>query len=335
MKSDSCQSSKTRSLKELVPSALRAVEKSTQRDLPYDRVPTELLYGDKLDLSQWSLVLTDACLREIKAAHQCSVDHKEEVSRNVTSNLTLLNISGAQKITDAGLQSLACCSALQSLYLDNAYFITGDGLAAITKRCSDLRQLSLSGCMGISGASFGIIQANRNLTTLKLSGCRQVTPWALMKVFESCTKLKSLDVSFCSLITDEQIKLLSENCRDLRLLNLRECKQISDVGISYISQGCPMLSEINLRRSEMPFRISDVALLQLGQGCQHLVSLNLHGCEMVSDTGISWLASWSKELRHLDLTNCTKITNKGIRNIGEGKDSLFLDKGVSVRRLIL
>ena len=88
-----------------------------------------------------------------------------------------------------------------------------------------------------------------------------------------------------------------------------------------------MLSKINLQRSEMPFRITDVALLQLGQACTSLVAINLHGCEMISDTGLSWLAGWSKELRHLDLSNCNKVTNCGIRHIGEGKSrsTILLD----------
>ena len=233
----------------------------------------------------------------------------------------MLNLSGAENITDVGLQSLSgCTSSLQYLNFDNAYRITGAGLAAITKTCIKLQQLSLSGCMGIDGAGFGILGQNcRELVSLKLSGCRQIRPWAFMKIFESCKRLQSVDISFCALVTDQEMKVLADSASDLRQLNLRDCKLISDVGLSYLSLGCPKLSEINLRRSEMPFRITDVALLQLGQAYTSLVAINLHGCEMISDTGLSWLAGWSKELRHLDLSNCNKVTNCGIRHIGEGK----------------
>jgi len=79
----------------------------------------------------------------------------------------------------------------------------------------------------------------------------------------------------------------------------------------------------------MPFRISDVAMLQHDQGCQSLISLNLHGCEMISDTWISWPASWSKELKHLDLSNCNKTTNTGIRRMGKGKLLIHRDFFVS------
>ena len=85
----------------------------------------------------------------------------------------------------------------------------------------------------------------------------------------------------------------------------------------------------------MPFRVTDVALLQLelGQACQSLVSINLHGCEMISDTGLSWLSGWSKELRHIDLSNCSKVTNSGIRHLGEGCKKLRSIVLVNLRRV--
>ena len=298
-------SGKQRSINDIIPSALAALEKTIKNDsLPYESVPRELLVGTELNLSTWSLVVTDACLATI------------------TSNLTILDLAGAAKITDDGLQLLSgYTSNMLHLNLDNAFRITS--LTAITKKCSNLQHLSLSGCMGIDGAGFGILGQNcRELISLKLSGCRQIKPWAFMKIFESCKRLQSLDISFCTLVTDQEMKVLADNASDLRQLNLRDCKLLSDVGLSYIALGCLSLTEINLRRSEMPFRITDVALLQLGQSCRALVSINLHGCEMISDTGLSWLSGWTKDLRHLDLSNCNKITNNGIRHIGEGCPNL-------------
>ena len=293
----------------VVPSALAALSSLDQTirktELPYNNVPVELLIGPKLDLSVWSLVLTDTCLRALNS--------------NAT-RLVAVNLSGAEKITDVGLQWLSdCTSALLSLNLDNSYLVTSRGLEIITK-CHKLQHLSLSGCMGIDGEGFGIIGQNcRSLITLKLSGCRQIKAWSFTVIFGNCKQLQSLDISFCTLVTDEAMKVLADGAPNLKQLNLRDCKLISDIGLSYISQGCPSLSELNVRRSDMPFRVTDVALLQLGQACKSLVSINLHGCEMISDTGLSWLSGWSKELRHIDLSNCSRVTNVGIRHLGEGK----------------
>lgn len=302
----------SKTIHDIVPSALAAVRKVIQVDLPYESVPAAQLQtsSSSLNLSQWSIIVTDECLATIATRQQLSLPRPL---------LTSINLSGAEKITDAGIQSLSpCIATLQTLQLDNAYQISSDGLSIIAKYGKNLRHLSLAGCLKIDGVGFAVIgEGCRAVQHLNLGGCRQVKPWAFMKIFESCTQIETLDVSYCSMITDNEIKILSESSRGLRRINLRECKLVSDVGLTFLSQGCPNLMEINLRRSEMPFRITDVALLQLGQGCQSLVSINLRGCEMISDSGLSWISSWLKDLKHIDLSQCSKITERG-------KLSLFL-----------
>ena len=79
-----------------------------------------------LDLSSWTLLATDHCLSVI-------------ADRQSSKKIVLLNLSGAEKVTDVGLHALSkCTSNLQSLNLDNAYRITSVGLATITKNCQIL-----------------------------------------------------------------------------------------------------------------------------------------------------------------------------------------------------
>lgn len=322
-------SSRNKSINDIVPSALAAVRRVIQVDLPYESVPPAELQlqtlSSSLDLSTWSIVVTDECLATI-AAQQPS-------SSRLT--LTSLNLSGAEKVTDAGIRALSPCIAkLQTLQLDNAYQISSIGLSIIAKHGNNLQHLSLAGGLKIDGVGFAVIgEGCRSLQQLNLSGCHQVKPWSFMKIFESCTKIISLDISYCSMITDDEIKILSESSMGLRRINLRECKLVSDVGLTFLSQGCPDLMEINLRRSDMPFRITDVALLQLGQGCQSLVSINLHGCTMISDSGLSWISSFLKDLRHIDLSHCNKLTNSGIRLLSEGCKNLQSIVLLNVKRI--
>ena len=311
------------SISRVIPSALRAIRKTAKSCIPYEKVPCQLLSatdeGGRLDLSQWSLVATDDCIRTISCHNPFDIVY--------------LNLSGADAVTDDGIQSLSNCSNLQELNLDNIFRLQ-TGLSKVTEKCRAIRDLSLCGCFGLKATQVASLGQNaRGLVSLKLSGCRQITPWAFAKLFEGLKLLESLDISYCSLVTDQEIKLLSESARGLKHLNLRECKLVSDIGLTFLSQGCTELVDLNLRRSELPFRVTDVALLQIGQGCQSLQALNLHGCELISDTGLSWLAGWAKQLRHVNLTNCTKITNAGVRHLGDGCPKLISAVLTNVKRV--
>ena len=324
-------------------SALQQYERSL-KGLPYDELPPDLYTADAmtggLDLSRWTLVVSDGCLERIADRNRVLGDVGEGDAdfRGVgckgagggrgggapptlrVANLRSLDLSGGERITDAGLSAVAgaCGPSLSCLSLEGAYRITDAGLRSVARSCPYLRELALSGCLAVSGTGFAILgQHARRLTALKLSGCRQIKPWTFMKIFEGCQDLEELDLSYCTLITDQELGLLSDYCKKILRLNVKECSQISDVGLLSLSKGCSNLSEIDLSRSELVFKVTDVSLLGLGEGCRALTSINLRGCEMVTDVGLSWLSRGCAGLRHIDLSNCSKITNGGMRCLGE------------------
>jgi hypothetical protein len=288
--------------------ALAKYEKQFQ-SLSYDRFPLELCGRSNLDLSAWTLVVSDACLDGIATKY----------SSAISSPLEKLNLRGGDKLTDAGLRRIALvCQQLTALSLENCFRLTDGGLKSVAQSCPDLEELNVSGCMGISATGFAILgDCNPQLRSLQVSGCRQIKPWTFMKIFEGCRLLRELDVSFCPKITDAEIKLLSDCCVAMERLNLRDCIQVSDVGVLSLSQGCQHLADLNLSRSDMPFKITDVALMALGQSCADMKSLTLRGCSSVSDAGISWLSKGCPKLEKIDLTNCYRVTNGGIRYLGE------------------
>jgi len=306
--------------------ALAKYEKQFQ-SLSYDRFPLELCGRSDLDLSAWTLVVSDACLDGIAtkyssllhdAGGKLDTDDKSQ-SALPQNSLEKLNLRGGEKFTDAGLRRIAMvCDQLTSLSLENCYRLTDGGLKSMAQACPHLQELNLSGCMGISATGFAIVgDCNPQLKVLQVSGCRQIKPWTFMKLLEGCRLLRELDVSYCPKITDVEIKLLSDCCTSMERLNLRDCCQISDVGVLSLSQGCRHLAELNLSRCDMPFKITDVALMALGQGCPDMMSLSLRGCTSISDAGISWLTKGCPKMEKIDLTNCSKVTNGGIRYLGE------------------
>lgn len=274
---------------------------------PYEELPHDLLLEkNQWDLSKWTLIVTDDCLKRL-------------IDRYDGSSVLSLDLCGASKVTDVGITSLSESTPnLSTILLENIFRITDMGLEKIAKNCNNINKLSLSGCLGISGKGFAILgQHSRLLVSLKLSGCRQVLPWSFMKIFEGCTLLEELDTSYCSLITDQEVKILANCCSRLQNVNLKQCCQISDIGILSLAQRCKQLVYINLARSDLVARITDVSLMAIGESCKDLKSINLSGCSKLSDAGISWLATGCKQLSYVNLTGCTNITNGGIRYIGD------------------
>ena len=308
-----------------------------------------------LNLSCWTLILNDDDLSKVVGAQRNRIVEKVTVEKKNPSNdfldkvyfqdsqsyapsaktnstihishnhfesfgLRHIDLSGGDKITDVGLQYLRDCPALRKLNLGNCYRITSAGIRNLVKHCKLLKELDLSGCMGIENDGFRVVGSSLSLLeVIRLSGCGQIQSSSLITIFEGCKMLYEVDVSYCTALSDYQMKVLSDNCPRLRVLNLQGCHLVSDVSIVALSSNCPDLKKLNLSRNEMPFKISDVCLLALGDYSFNLTDITLCGCEMITDTGISWLVKGCHKLLNIDLTKCAKVTNNGIRLIGKGE----------------
>ena len=100
------------------------------------------------------------------------------------------------------------------------------------------------------------------ITTLKLSGCYNVTDSTLNSAFSvPLPHLKVLDLSLCKQITDISLGRIAANAPNLITLELGGCCQISDRGLFLIAWG--------LRRVR---------------------TLNIRSCHLVTDTGIGFLS---------------------------------------------
>lgn len=339
--------------------ALEKYQRTQHGTLPYNCVPPEICEADTrhLDLSKWTLVLTDRCLGLVSHAQLGRVQQgvrgvlasrakeskpccgapieagllpdkllQENDSSSIfteqmeSRGLLSLDVRGCENITDCGLHYVSSCVALRIINLENAYQITSVGLRNIVSSCTKIRDLNISGCLGIDGVGFRVIGLHLcDLTKLRLSGCRHIQSSALIQIFQGCNFLQLLDLSYCNRVTNHDIKVMSDNCAGIRHLNIKECHHVSDSAAHALSHQCPSLEYITFSRSEMSFQVTDVALLAFGERSCNLRTLCLRGCEMITDTGISWLSKGCQNLQHLDLTNCFKVTNGGMRFIGESK----------------
>jgi hypothetical protein len=292
-------------------------------EVKFKEVPLELGAGEHIDLSRWSMALTDYNLEHLsqfakRHPTHSHLDSKQGSIKEIfytfwevkpSLGLVYLNISGAKDITDYGLACVARnCPTLRELHMNKCSSIGDAGLREIGLRCHQLRVLHMNSCHSVQGGCFiALADCCPEITDIDISSCRKIERWGLHKLFSALHKIEILNICHMNSVGDEEMRVLADNNPHLTVLNAVEAVNISDTGILAITQHCFDLDVLNLSRKQMTTRITDVALLALGERSLSLRELRLNGCENVSDVGLNWLSVGCKSLEVLDLGGCNKV----------------------------
>lgn len=159
----------------------------------------------------------------------------------------------------------------------------------------------------------------RSLTSLDLTGCKEITRRGLTHFCMTPGKIKTLVLDDCPRITNNFFFFVV-NFNNLEKLSLRGCFRISDNGIEALSSLKQMrhldLSLCATQSStssdaitECP-TITDVALKTISRMTQ-LETLQMEKCKKITDQGILLLVT----LRNMTFLNLseTKLTNRGLQ----------------------
>ena len=305
---------------------LKMLNKSSVAALQLDEVPSELLFGETVDLHRWTMVLKDRNLEELSKQQYSGKQYFLDTSASkvgdmfntfyeatrIKDGLLHLNISNAKDITNYGITMIARNNPnLLSIDISGCSNITDIALREIGMNCSKLENLNISSCLEIDGSGLGAIaETCRLLLKLNISKCRTIQNWSMKKIFYECKQLEEVNVSYLNKIGDEEIRVLAQNCCHLLTLSAAECPYISDTSIQIVAQHCLDIDYIDLSRNEMQYRISDISMLALGQKSHSLRTLKLNGCDCITDVGLNWLTEGCKALEEIDLSNCNKVSTE-------------------------
>lgn len=173
---------------------------------------------------------------------------------------------------------------------------------------SNLRNLNVSGCDYFNDTHLELIVRNaKNLTSLDLSGCLNVTHEGIrylgqVKGLEEFYFLKCLNTS------NKTLKLLSRN-ENLVVLKLGWCFRITDIGISYLTR-LKKLKDIHLHESR---EITDVAFEYLSKLTQ-LEYIYASDCFRLTDTCCSYIEQLTN-LKELHIGDIDTLSRNGILKI--------------------
>ncbi|KAL6050012.1 hypothetical protein QOT17_020091 [Balamuthia mandrillaris] len=173
-------------------------------------------------------------------------------------------------------------------------------IGRIAKSCSNLRVLSLRGCLVINDVGMlEVAKSSPTLQTLNLSFNKKISDSGIQQITQVCTQLVELDLSWCNKLTDRTLFHLAKNCKHLRFLNCSNVRFFTGKGIKELGEGCKQLEFLELKGCA---RIESIELTS-----SRLKLLNLGGCSKILADSVQNINCPS--LRHLNLSNCKRLTD--------------------------
>ena len=225
------------------------------------------------------------------------------LSTSVTSNLTFLDLSGSQRLSDNGLLQLSNLHALEIARLDHCHAITGPGLQAFSSS-HRLHSLSLAHCRRMTDDGIHRISHLLSIENISLEGCRCLTDQSLISLADM-VGLRKLDLGQCDLITDDGLVHL-EDIDGLEELSLGWCSSVSDSGIDAITRPCSRSKRLRVLRLARCSKLTDTGVEYLGR-LSVLEELDLNGCRRVSSQALGKTLGRLKHLTVLDVSFCPDI----------------------------
>ncbi|KAK9076867.1 hypothetical protein SSX86_005201 [Deinandra increscens subsp. villosa] len=152
------------------------------------------------------------------------------VTLSCGQKLKELNLAGCVMLTNSCLQSIGdFCPILCSLDVSNLYHLTDLGLCYLAVGCKSLESLNVTRA-DFSDELFAAFleTSGKSLKELSLNHVSKVSFNTAFSLANFSRNLVSLDVSWCRDLTDEAIGFITDNCSSLKLLKIFGCTQLTE-----------------------------------------------------------------------------------------------------------
>lgn len=247
------------------------------------------------------------------------------------NNIKVLSLNYCSLITDTGLKSVRTLfDKLTVLSLEGLVHITDEGLAPFAEKCRQLQQINLNKCVNVSSQSVALFcRQNALLNTLLISHTDTSDEsfssiCSALQTSGAGTSMTHLDISQCKELTDIGITALAEVCVNLTKLTMNGLHHVSDVGMRAVCGGCWFLQHLSvedvfLLKSEC-FWFSPTLDGRRAANENMLLSLqhlNVTDCSHLTDKGIEGLAERCRKVEVLILQGCDKLTDTSLRHLGD------------------
>lgn len=206
--------------------------------------------------------------------------------------------------------------------------IPADSLAKILEAAGPfVKDLNLRGCVQVEyyQRAEPVVKACKNLINATLEGCRNFSLPTLHNLLTTNERLAKLNLTGLAMVTNKTCKIISQCCPSLEMLNVSWCTHMDARGVKLIINGCMKLKD--LRAGEVK-GFGDLGIAQAIFETNRLERLVLPGCVAITDDVLKTMLVGSdpevdiltdlpmvptRQLRHLDLSRCTRLTSAGVK----------------------
>ncbi|TFK22350.1 RNI-like protein [Coprinopsis marcescibilis] len=208
-----------------------------------------------------------------------------------------------------------------------------DDTLSVFNRCVRLERLTLTGCKMVTPKSLEqVLTCFPNIVAVDLTGVVETTTEVVSAFASVAKRLQGINLTNCNKVGDPALIALGENCPMLRRVKLSGATLVTDAGVSAIVQNCPLLLELDLHQCEL---ITDIAIRDVWLYSNHMRELRLSHCPALTDLAfpsvnsavnpfpnadpnalpLLYVNRTFEQLRLLDLTNCSQITDDAVEGI--------------------
>lgn len=219
-------------------------------------------------------------------------------------NLCDLHVDVCYKVTDKGLESLAAgCPKLERIHLDQCQNIGNKGLVSLSNHCPLLKYLSLENCSKVEDEGIAaLVNGCPDVRTINLQGSNKSDH--AIYLLHKLKNLQTLDMSACVDLSVPTVCSIAQSCSKLQCLNLSLNQNVDDVCMEKVAVHCTQLRKLYV----VSCIITNTGLEHLGQHCKHLRHLDLGWCRSISDDGVQFVSEHCPTLRYIGLIRCDQVT---------------------------
>ncbi|CAK7268788.1 hypothetical protein SEPCBS119000_003241 [Sporothrix epigloea] len=168
--------------------------------------------------------------------------------------------------------------------------------------CSNLVNATLEGASLSSQNVEQLLRRNQRLAHINLAGLTCVSNKTCFTLAEHCTQLEVLNMSWCKNATAEGVQMVLKSCPKLRDLRVGEIRGFDSLDVAKTFYETNRLERLVM------------------SGCSDLTDRSfkamLHGIDPQIDLLTDRPIVPPRRLRHLDLSRCTLLTDRGVASLG-------------------